>query len=57
MEDPPGILSVVIKEFLYGDAIGIAYLLDPCLLGDNMLMHEKSKVEDVLFDHLPRKLM
>jgi hypothetical protein len=37
-------------EFMYGDAIGVAYLLDPVLIGKDMLSEHKKKAEDALFD-------
>ncbi|KAH9273338.1 hypothetical protein BASA83_004337 [Batrachochytrium salamandrivorans] len=37
-------------EFMYGDAIGIAYLLDPVILGKNMLNEHKVRAEDALFE-------
>lgn len=36
-------------EFMYGDAIGIAYLLDPVMLGDGMMEHHKTAAENALF--------
>jgi hypothetical protein len=46
-------------EFLYGDAIGMAYVLDPRYLGDGMSAEERKKVEDCLFEFEPeqRELM
>lgn len=38
-------------HFIYGDAIGIAYLLDPRFLGHGMPMATKKKVEDLLFEY------
>jgi hypothetical protein len=40
-------------EFLYGDAFGVAYLLDPRYLGDGMSTQERKKVEDSLFNFKP----
>ncbi len=39
-------------DFLYGDAIDFAYLLDPHYLGDEMSVKEKRLIEDKLFDHI-----
>ncbi|KAH6566281.1 hypothetical protein BASA60_009540 [Batrachochytrium salamandrivorans] len=38
-------------DFLYGDAIGIAYLLDPRFVGEKMTAFEKTRVEDLIFDY------
>jgi hypothetical protein len=34
-------------EFLYDDAIGVAYLLDPRYLGDGMSAQERKKLRKV----------
>jgi len=41
-------------QFLYGDAIGIAYLFDPVLLGKDMNDEHKVKAEDALFESVSR---
>ncbi|KAH6590524.1 hypothetical protein BASA61_005283 [Batrachochytrium salamandrivorans] len=38
-------------DFLYGDAIGIAYLLDPRFVGEKMTAFERTRVEDLIFDY------
>ncbi|KAH6569533.1 hypothetical protein BASA62_004806 [Batrachochytrium salamandrivorans] len=38
-------------DFLYGDAIGIAYLLDPRFVGKKMTAFEKTRVEDLIFGY------
>ncbi|KAH9267272.1 hypothetical protein BASA83_010005 [Batrachochytrium salamandrivorans] len=38
-------------DFLYGDAIGIAYLLDPRFVGKKMTAFEKTRVEDLILDY------
>ncbi|KAH6599399.1 hypothetical protein BASA50_003095 [Batrachochytrium salamandrivorans] len=38
-------------DFLYGDAIGIAYLLDPRFVGKKMIAFERTRVEDLIFDY------
>ncbi|KAH9263996.1 hypothetical protein BASA83_012578 [Batrachochytrium salamandrivorans] len=38
-------------DFLYRDAIGIAYLLDPRFVGKKMTAFEKTRVEDLIFDY------
>ncbi|KAH9270021.1 hypothetical protein BASA83_007850 [Batrachochytrium salamandrivorans] len=38
-------------DFLYGDAIGIAYLLDPRFVGKKMTAFERTRVEDLIFDY------
>ncbi|KAH6563587.1 hypothetical protein BASA50_003192 [Batrachochytrium salamandrivorans] len=38
-------------DFLYGDAIGIAYLLDPQFVGEKMTAFEKMRIEDLIFDY------
>ncbi|KAH6600654.1 hypothetical protein BASA50_002114 [Batrachochytrium salamandrivorans] len=38
-------------DFLYGDAIGIAYLLDPRFVGKKMAAFEKTRVEDLIFGY------
>ncbi|KAH9266681.1 hypothetical protein BASA83_010356 [Batrachochytrium salamandrivorans] len=40
-----------ILDFLYGDAIGIAYLLDPRFVGKKMTAFERTRVEDLIFDY------
>jgi hypothetical protein len=42
-------------DFLYGNGIGIAYILDPRYLGDAMTSDEKKVVEDSLFDLVANK--
>jgi hypothetical protein len=42
-------------EFLYGDAIGVAFLLDPRYLGDWMSAQERKKVEYSLFNFKPEQ--
>jgi hypothetical protein len=42
-------------EFLYRDAIRVAYLLDPRYLGDGMSAQERKKVEDSLFNFKPEQ--
>ncbi|KAH6596133.1 hypothetical protein BASA50_005430 [Batrachochytrium salamandrivorans] len=37
--------------FFYGDAIGIAYLLDPWFVGKKMTAFERTRVEDLIFDY------
>jgi hypothetical protein len=37
-------------EFMYGDVIGISYILDPVLLGTDMLDEHKIRAEDSLFE-------
>jgi hypothetical protein len=39
-------------DFLYGDAIGFAYLLDPRYLGEGMSVNEKRLIEDKLFSSM-----
>jgi hypothetical protein len=39
-------------EILYGDAIGVAYPLDPRYLGDGMSAPERKKVVDSLFNYM-----
>ena len=36
--------------FMYGDAIGISYLLDPVMIGDSMLDAHRNRAETALFD-------
>jgi len=45
------ILKLVVErlEFMYGDSIGISYILDPVLLGKDMLDEHKIRAEDSLF--------
>ncbi|KAH9269503.1 hypothetical protein BASA83_008453 [Batrachochytrium salamandrivorans] len=38
-------------DFLYGDAIRIAYLLDPRFVGKTMTAFERTRVEDLIFDY------
>ncbi|KAH6600446.1 hypothetical protein BASA50_002303 [Batrachochytrium salamandrivorans] len=38
-------------DVLYGDAIGIAYLLDPRFIGEKMTVFERTRVEDLIFDY------
>ena len=38
-------------EFMYGDAHGIAYLLDPRYIGDGMSMDKRMAVEDLIVAH------
>ncbi|KAH6565695.1 hypothetical protein BASA62_007095 [Batrachochytrium salamandrivorans] len=38
-------------DFLYGDAIGITYLLDPRFVGKKMTAFKRTKVEDLIFDY------
>ncbi|KAI9906047.1 hypothetical protein PsorP6_014274 [Peronosclerospora sorghi] len=55
-EERSYILNLV-KEwlcFMYGDAIGIAYLLDPVMIGDGMLDEHKVQAEDALLDSISR---
>ncbi|KAH6569518.1 hypothetical protein BASA50_000149 [Batrachochytrium salamandrivorans] len=40
-----------ILDFLYGDAIGIAYLLDPRFVGEKMTAFEKTRVKGLIFDY------
>ena len=35
---------------MYGDAIGISYLLDPVMIGDSMLDDHRNRAETALFD-------
>ncbi|KAI9916061.1 hypothetical protein PsorP6_008460 [Peronosclerospora sorghi] len=39
---------------MYGDSIGIAYLLDPVIIGDSMLDEHKVQAEDALLDSISR---
>ena len=46
-------ISKLIAErlcFMYGDAIGISYLLDPVMIGDSMLDAHRNRAETALFD-------
>jgi hypothetical protein len=40
--------------FMYGDAIGISYLLDPVMIGDHMLDIHKSRAETALIESVSR---
>lgn len=44
-------------EFMYGDAIGIAYILDPVLLGKDMLDQHRHRAEDSLFESVSRGIV
>ena len=50
------ILKLVVErlEFMYSHAIGISYILDPVLLGKDMLDEHKIRAEDSLFESVSR---
>ena len=58
-EERSYILKLVVDrlEFMYGDAIGISYILDPVLLGKDMLDEHKIRAEDSLFESVSRGIV
>jgi hypothetical protein len=51
-EDKKAYLVKLVRErfdFMYGDAHGVAYLLDPCYLGDGMSRTLRNEIEDFIY--------
>ncbi|KAH6589198.1 hypothetical protein BASA50_010176 [Batrachochytrium salamandrivorans] len=50
-ESQQKIHDIITDDFLYGDAIGIAYLLDPRFVGKKMAACERTRVEDLILEY------
>jgi hAT family C-terminal dimerisation region len=52
--DEKAYLTKVVKyksEFMYGDAHGIAYVLDPRYIGDRIPLDTREGIEETIYDH------